>query len=96
MPNLITEFALTSGKILKVPSVKKDADGKEKTSNYYQWETSNRETGEKNAYGSFHQEIAQALKVAGKIVPGCLVAVTVQVYEKPEEVSIETKAKNIF
>ena len=69
MPNLITEFALTSGKILKVPSVKRDADGKEKTSNYYQFETVNKNSGEKNSYGSFHQGIAQALGVADKIVP---------------------------
>ncbi len=96
MAKLITEFALTSGKVLKVPAVKKDADGKEKATNYYQWETVNRETGEKNAYGSFHREIAQALKVADRIVPGCLVAVTIQVYEKPEEVVVETKAKNQF
>ena len=96
MPKLITEFALTSGKILKVPSVKKDADGKEKVSNYYQFETVNKNSGDKNAYGSFHQEIAQALKVADKIVPGCLVTVTIQVYEKPEEVSIETKVKHTF
>lgn len=96
MPNLITEFALTSGKIIKVPSVKKDADGKEKTSNYYQFETVNKNSGEKNSYGSFHQEIAKALKVADKIVPGCLVAVTITVYEKPEEVAVETKVKNQF
>lgn len=96
MAKLITEFALTSGKVLKVPVVKKDADGKEKVSNYYQWETVNRETGGKNAYGSFHKEIAQALKVADKIVPGCLIAVTLQVYEKPEEVAVETKVKNQF
>ena len=69
MPKIITEFALTSGKILKVPSVKKDADGKEKTSNYYQFETVNKNSGEKNSYGSFHQGIAQALGVADKIVP---------------------------
>ena len=96
MPNLITEFTLTSGKILKVPSVKKDIDGKEKVSNYYQFETVSKTSGEKNAYGSFHREIAQALKVDDKIVPGCLVAVTIQVYEKPEEVSIETKTKHTF
>jgi len=95
MPNLITEFALTSGKILKVPSVKKDADGKEKTSNYYQFETVNK-AGDKNGYGSFHQEIAKALKVADKIVPGCLIAVTIQVYEKPQEVAVETKVENQF
>ena len=95
MPNLITEFALTSGKIIKVPSVKKDSEGKEKVSNYYQIETVNK-AGDKNGYGSFHQDIAQALKVADKIVPGCLVAVTIQVYEKPEEVSIETKTKHTF
>lgn len=96
MPNLITEFALTSGKILKVPSIKKDADGKEKASNYYQYETVNKNTGDKNAYGSFHQEIAKALNVTDKIVPGCLVAVTIQVYEKPEEVAVETKVENQF
>ena len=96
MPKLITEFALTSGKVLKVPSTKKDADGKEKTSNYYQWETVNKNSGDKNGYGSFHQEIASALKVTNKIVPGCLVAITVQVYEKPEEIAVETKVNNEF
>ena len=96
MPKIITEFALTSGKILKVPSVKKDASGKEKTSNYYQWETLNRNTGEKNAYGSFHQEIASALGITDKVVPGCLVTVTVQIFERPEEVAVETTVKNQF
>ena len=96
MPNLICEFTLTSGKVIKVPSVKKDADGKEKASNYYQYETVNRNSGEKNSYGSFHQEIARALNVAEKIVPGCLVAVTIAVYEKPEEVAVKTDATNQF
>ena len=95
MPNLITEFALTSGKIIKVPSVKKDSEGKEKVSNYYQFETVNK-AGEKNSYGSFHKDIAHALKITNKLEPGCLVTVTVTVYEKPQEVTVKTDATNIF
>ena len=94
-PKEIATFSLVTGKLVKVPSVKKDVDGKEKASNYYQFETVSK-AGDKNGYGSFHKDIANALKITDKLETGCLVTVTITVYEKPQEVTVKTDATNTF
>ena len=90
MPKKITEFILTSGQI--TGHSKEDKDGK---FNFWNFESHSKQ-GMKIGYGSFHTQILHALDVADQVEKGCLVRVKIELYEKPEAVSLASGKGNEF
>lgn len=93
MPKKITEFTLTSGQI--TGHSKPTKDSKDGSFNYWNFESHNKQ-GTKIGYGSIHTQILDALDVADQMEKGCLVRVKIEIYEKPEAVSLSSGKGNEF
>ena len=91
MAKKVTEFILTSGQITGHSKPAKDS----KEFNYWNFESVDRQ-GTKIGYGSFHTQIVETLGVADSIEKGCLVRVKIEVFEKPEAVSLASGKGNEF
>ena len=94
MAKKVTEFILTSGQIVghSKPTKTENSDGK---FNYWNFESVDRQ-GTKIGYGSFHTQIVETLGVADSIEKGCLVRVKIEIFEKPEAVSLASGKGNEF
>ena len=93
MAKRITEFILTSGQIVgHSKPTKEEKSGK---FNFWNFESHDKH-GSKIGYGSFHTQILEALGVADQIEKGCLVRVKIEIFEKPEAVSLSSGKGNEF
>ena len=90
MTRKITEFVLTSGQIT---GHSKETNGG--SFNFWNFESHSKQ-GIKIGYGSFHTQILEALGVADQIEKGCLVRVKIEIFEKPEAVSLASGKGNEF
>ena len=90
MTKKITEFILTSGQI--TGHSKETGDGK---FNFWNFENHSKQ-GTKIGYGSFHTQILQVLGVEDQVEKGCLVRVRIEIFEKPEAVSLASGKGNEF
>jgi hypothetical protein len=90
MAKRITEFVLTSGQI--VGHSKENSEG---VFNFWNFECYSKQ-GMKIGYGSFHTQILKALEVEDSIEKGCLVRVKIEIFEKPEAVSLSSGKGNEF
>jgi len=86
----VTEFVLTSGQI--TGHSKQNSEG---VFNFWNFESFSKQ-GTKIGYGSFHTQILRALGVEDQVEKGCLVRVRIEIFEKPEAVSLASGKGNEF
>jgi len=90
MTKKITEFILTSGQITG-----HSKESKEGGFNFWNFENVSKE-GTRIGYGSFHTQILETLGVAGQVEKGCLVRIKIELFEKPEAISLASGKGNEF
>lgn len=89
-PKELVEFCLTNGQITGHSKENKDGEF-----NFWNYESFSKQ-GTKIGYGSIHTSILEALKVQDKVEKGCLVRITVELFEKPEAANLAAGKNNEF
>lgn len=89
-PKKIVDFSLTNGQV--TGHSKENQDG---GFNFWNYESFSKQGG-KIGYGSIHTSILEALKAQDKVEKGCLVRITVELFEKPEAANLAAGKNNEF